>query len=136
VIVLVAWAAPQVLANQRREAALANLRSTVTEAPVGSDIDLRSAFDLDWDRAVFIEPYDPGYAANAKLGFKYWADDDTPIDDAQQLLVFAKGRSVVAELRLEGESFWFADATGSIDPASARFRVERQGADIVLRPAG
>ncbi len=131
------WSASTLFENQRRDEAVQRLVVQVTDAPDGSDIDLATAFDLEWDHAVLVGPYWPGSAANDALGFdRYPKDQVITQGDGTYLLVFARDRSVVAEIPLYGQAFYFEDSVESFAPATARFRVQRDGGGVLLKRLG
>jgi YD repeat-containing protein len=129
------WGASTVLENQRRDEAVQRLLDRVDQAPDGSDIDLATAFDLDWDRAVLVGSYWPGSAANEALGFdRYPRDEVITQGDGSYLLVFTRDRSVVAELRLYGQAFYFDESVESFASNSARFHVQSDASGVLLKP--
>jgi hypothetical protein len=133
-VIVAVWGGGRLLENQRRDEAVHRLITRVAEAPDGTDIDLATAFDLTWDRAIVIPPYSDGGSANASLGFDQYRESEfITSGDGLYLLVFAKGRSVVAEIPLYGQAFYFDDSVLSFVYDKARFRVERN-AGIVLKP--
>ncbi len=129
------WGASTFLQNQRRGEAVQRLFVQVAQAPDGSDIELATAFDLEWDHAVVVGPYSPGSVANDALGFdRYPEDEFITQGDGTYLLVFVRDRSVVAEIPLYGDLFYFEDSVESFAPATARFRVQRDGGGVLLKP--
>ncbi len=81
--------------------------------------------------------YSPGSVANDAVGFDRYPEDEVITQgDGTYVLVFARDRSVVAEIRLYGEAFYFEDSLESFAPATARFRGERDGGGVLLKPLG
>ncbi len=129
------WGASTLLENQRRDEAVQRLLTRVAQTPDGSDINLATAFDLDWDRAVLVGPYWPGYAANEALGFdRYRRDEVLTEGDGTYLLVFARDRSVVAEVPLYGQAFYFDESVESFASDNARFQVRNDASGVLLKP--
>ena len=137
VVVAVAaiWGATTLLENQRRDEAVQRLFAAVAAAPDGSDLDLATAFDLEWDRAVLVGPYWPGSAANAVLGFEHYPNDDVITQgDGTYLLSFARDNRVVAEVPLYGQAFYFDESVESFAPDGARLRVQNDSNGVLLTP--
>lgn len=129
------WGASALLENQRRDEAVQRLLTRVAQAPDGADIDLATAFDLDWDRAVLVGPYSPGSVVNEALGFdRYPRDEVITQGDGTYLLVFARERSVVAEVSLYGQAFYFDESVESFASDNARFQVQNDASTVLLKP--
>jgi hypothetical protein len=131
------WGTSTLLESQRRDEAVQHLLTRVAQAPDGSYIDLATAFDLDWDRAVLFGPYWPGSAANEALGFdRYPQDEVITQGDGTYLLVFARDRRVVAEVSLYGQAFYFDESVESFAADNARFQVQNDTSGVLLKPLG
>lgn len=129
------WGASTLLENQRRDEAVQRLLTRVAQAPDGSVIDLATAFDLAWDRAVLVWPYSPGSVANEALGFdRYPRDEVITQGDGTYLLVFARDHGFVAEVPLYGQAFYFDESVESFASDSARFQVQRDTSGVLLKP--
>ncbi len=129
------WGANTVLENQRRDEAVQRLLDQVAEARDGSDIDLATAFDLEWDRAVLVHPYSPGWVANDALRFERYPKDEVITQgDGTYLLVFARDRRVVAEVALYGQAFYFDESVESFASDNARFHVQNDASGVLLKP--
>jgi hypothetical protein len=129
------WSTSALSENQRRDEAVERLLTRVAQAPDGSDMNLATAFDIAWERAVLIRPYSPGSAANLALGFdRYPRDEVITQGDGSYLLVFARGRTVVAEVSLYGQAFYFDESVTSFASDSARFQVQSSPEGVLLRP--
>jgi hypothetical protein len=129
------WGASTILENERRDEAVQRLLAEVAAAPDGSDLDLATAFDLEWERAVVIGPYWSGSAANAVLGSdRYPKDDVITQGEGTHLLVFARDGRVVAEVPLYGQAFSFDESVESFTADSARFHVENHSSGLLLTP--
>jgi hypothetical protein len=132
-VALAVWGATTVLGNERRDAAVQRLLAQVDAAPHGATIDLRTAFDVEWDRAVVVGPYSPGSVVNEGLGFDHYAADDVITQgDGAYLLVFVRNRSVVAEVPLYGQAFYFGESLESFSADGSRFRVTRDDGGVLL----
>ena len=119
--------------DQRRAAALNDMVAEVMSAPDGSSIDLAKALPLDWDRAVVLPPYTYGEDANRSLGFDKFAEGESLTSgDGTYLVVFIRDRSVVAELALYGQSFYFDENVEAFDAESSTFDVIRDRGEVVL----
>jgi hypothetical protein len=129
------WGSSTALANQRRDDAVARLQATVSAAADGEVLDLREAFGLSWDRAVVVGPYSPGSVPNDALGFDHYPPTEVITQgDGTSLLVFARDRTFVADFALYPQGLHFDEAVFRFDADSARFRVVRGEAGVVLTP--
>jgi hypothetical protein len=68
------------------------------EATGGSNVRLDSVVEGGWSHFLVVCPYDPN--VNERLGFTWSSAPDTSSSDSSQLLVFTKGRTVVASTRV------------------------------------
>jgi hypothetical protein len=119
--------------DQRRAAALEAVVAEVMSAPDGSSVDLARALPLDWDRAVVLPPYTYGEDSNRLLGFdQFPKDEGVTSGDGTYLVLFVRDRSVIAELGLYGQSFYFDESVESF--GSATFTVEHDRGEVVLIP--
>lgn len=110
----------------------------VAAAPDGTTVDLSEVFAVPWDRAVLMDPYSDGKAMNARLGFDAypgWAMG--PQDESNQLVVFVRSNSVVAEADLfPGPGYFRFDPNITEFPRDAAVFVVKRDDDNVrlLRP--
>lgn len=131
-----AWIGTSWADAARREDAKAQLFAAVAAANHGQTVDLAQTFPLEWDRAVVLPPYSYGAEANALLGFDHFpADLSLSVSDAVQLLVFARLDTVVQEVELDGQSFYFDEAIRTFRADAASFEVDRSGSVPTLHRA-
>lgn len=131
------WGASTIVESQRREDAVQRLLTRVAQAPDGSVIDLATAFDIDWGRAVLVGPYSFGSDANEALGFdRYPRDEVIAEGDGVYLLIFARDRRIVAEVVLYGQAFYVDESVGSFAADNARFQVQSDRSGVLLKPLG
>ena len=104
----------------------------------GEAIDLATALDQPWQRAVVMHAYMSGDEMNAGLGFR-WFDDDqwSSYSDESQRLLFVADQTVVADVMTGPETFFLDDAVTELDPSAATLIASRDADDLVtLGPAG
>lgn len=107
----------------------------IATMPDGREVDLGEVLTIRWDRAVLMEPYSDGVAMNERLGFRGFPDNAMgPADEANQLVVFVRGESVVSTASLfpDAGSFRFDPSITEFARDDARFVVERDGSQVVL----
>jgi hypothetical protein len=107
----------------RRDRAIEAFEAALASLQPGDKVDVGQAFPLGWDRVIIIGPYERGATANDALGFHHYGeDDDLILSDAGQFIIFVKDRSVVADLRNWGPS-WFAEHIRSFRHDDAVFEL-------------
>lgn len=108
---------------------------SIAAMPDGREVNLADVLTITWDRAVLMEPYATGSQMNEKLGFGAFRDDAWgPLDEANQLVVFVAGQSVVATANLfpDPSSFRFDQSIRDFTRDDATFVVERDGGRVTL----
>jgi hypothetical protein len=106
----------------------------------GGTVDLRQAYEADWDRVCVLGPGSGNGAARRTLGFEWDADDKSVIhrNDGIALLLFVRGKEVVAYAEHPRNLGDFANLSGQcFARASASFyqrRKSAQGAAAGMHP--
>ncbi|MBA3354717.1 MAG: hypothetical protein H0U18_02015 [Pyrinomonadaceae bacterium] len=98
----------------------------------GTVIQMRDLTPFEWDRMHVIQPYTPPEAINRKLGFEWAGANRSNIEmfDTIRLLVFTKGKEVVADLDYNVRDGFFDDGgRHEYSVEEARFIVEEEGED-------
>jgi len=105
------------------------LIKTVKRDP-GTVFQMRDLTPFEWDRMYVIQPYTLPEAINRKLGFE-WAgakSSDIEMFDTIRLLVFVKGKEVVADVEYKVWDGFFDDGgRHEYSVEEARFVVEEEG---------
>jgi hypothetical protein len=100
---------------------------------VEPQVTLADALALNWDRAVVLPPYSYDEDANARLGFdRFDKEDSLTSGDGTALVLFVRDQSMIAELALYGQSFYFDESIQGFDTQSARFTVRRAQGGLLL----
>ena len=136
VLLLVAcWGVLGVIDLVRRDQAAARLLAAIEGAPAGGVVDVATAYDLPWDRAVVVGPYWNGDAANAALGFDHFPPDAAPTTgENASLLLIVRSQTVLSEIRpWEAEAF-FEEGVEQFTPEDGRFGVHRENGWATLVP--
>ena len=97
----------------------------------GGTVDLRKAYEADWDRVCVLGPGSGNGAARRTLGFEWNVDDKTAIkgNDGIVLLLFVRGKEVVAYAEHPRNLGDFANLSGKcFARESASFYQRRQSA--------
>jgi hypothetical protein len=130
VVVIVVLGVELPAREARQQGAIGRLKAAVGASPTGAEVDLGTAFDLPWDRAVLMPAYAGTEEMNARLGFDgYGAGANSGMDESTQFLVFVKDTTVVADTPLfADEDFKFESGIEEFSRDQAQF--------VVTRPAG
>jgi hypothetical protein len=106
-LAVVVWATVVVFDLIRREQASDRLLAAIESTPTGGVLDVATAYDIPWDRAVVVGPYWNGDAANSALGFDHFPPDASLTSgEGASLLLMVRDRTVLSEVQL-----WQAQAT-------------------------
>ena len=121
---VVMWAGFVVFDLIRREQASDRLLAAIESTPTGGVLDVATAYDIPWDRAVVVGPYCYGDAANSALGFDHFPPDASLTSgDSASLLLIVRDRTVLSEIQLWKAEAIFDDAVEHFTPDEGRFTV-------------
>jgi hypothetical protein len=123
-LAIVGWATFVVFDLIRREQASDRLLAAIETTPTGGVLDVATAYDIPWDRAVVVGPYWNGDTANGALGFDHFPPDASLTSgEGASLLLMVRDRTVLSEIQLWQAEATFDEAVEQFTPDEGRFTV-------------